>query len=168
MKKIVIPAILAATILVAGMFALMPVEKASTVHATIQGTQLQPVSKYVTTAVTTATTVIDLSSSKPFEAKITIFSSGGSALSVFTVDRITGATVTAGTVTNGVVTTAGSFTGGTTTALGTMSLTAPTQFVLNVSGGAGDVIKLRISTAGAGVSVTAAAVYLGQSGATFI
>ena len=35
MKKIVIPAILAATILVAGMFAFMPVQKASTVHTTI-------------------------------------------------------------------------------------------------------------------------------------
>lgn len=32
MKKIVIPAVLAATILVAGMFAFMPVQKASTVH----------------------------------------------------------------------------------------------------------------------------------------
>lgn len=35
MKKIVIPAILAATILVAGMFAFMPVQKASTVHTSI-------------------------------------------------------------------------------------------------------------------------------------
>ncbi len=35
MKKIVIPTILAATILVAGMFALMPVYKASAVHTTI-------------------------------------------------------------------------------------------------------------------------------------
>jgi hypothetical protein len=33
MKKIVIPAVLAATILVAGMFALMPVQKASTIHS---------------------------------------------------------------------------------------------------------------------------------------
>ncbi len=35
MKKIVIPAILAATVLVAGMFAVMPVQKASTIHTTI-------------------------------------------------------------------------------------------------------------------------------------
>ena len=35
MNKIVIPAILAATVLVAGMFALMPVQKASTVHTSI-------------------------------------------------------------------------------------------------------------------------------------
>jgi hypothetical protein len=35
MKKIVIPAILTATVLLAGMFAFMPVEKASTVHTTI-------------------------------------------------------------------------------------------------------------------------------------
>jgi len=35
MKKIVIPTILAATILVAGMFAMMPVQKAATVHTSI-------------------------------------------------------------------------------------------------------------------------------------
>lgn len=37
-KKIIIPAILAATVLVAGMFALMPVERASTVHTTVLST----------------------------------------------------------------------------------------------------------------------------------
>ena len=37
MKKLAIPAILAATVLVAGMFAFMPVQKASTVHTTILG-----------------------------------------------------------------------------------------------------------------------------------
>lgn len=36
MKAVIIPAILAATVLVAGIFAFMPVEKASTVHTTIQ------------------------------------------------------------------------------------------------------------------------------------
>jgi len=35
MKKVVIPTILAATILVAGMFAMMPVQKAATVHSSI-------------------------------------------------------------------------------------------------------------------------------------
>ncbi len=35
MNKLFIPAILAATVLVAGMFAVMPVQKASTVHSTI-------------------------------------------------------------------------------------------------------------------------------------
>ncbi len=40
MKKIVIPTILAATILVAGMFAMMPVEKASTVHSSIASSPL--------------------------------------------------------------------------------------------------------------------------------
>lgn len=38
MKKIIIPTILTATVLLAGMFAFMPVEKASTVHTTIQAT----------------------------------------------------------------------------------------------------------------------------------
>jgi hypothetical protein len=37
MKKIAIPAILAATVLIAGLFAFMPIEKASTVHSTITG-----------------------------------------------------------------------------------------------------------------------------------
>ncbi|MGH9922023.1 MAG: hypothetical protein ACRD38_04670, partial [Nitrososphaerales archaeon] len=40
MKKIVIPTILAATILVAGMFAMMPVQKASTVHSSISSSPL--------------------------------------------------------------------------------------------------------------------------------
>lgn len=49
MKKIVIPAILTATVLIAGMFAFMPIEKASTVHTTV----LAQAAK--------ATTVVDLS-----------------------------------------------------------------------------------------------------------
>ena len=40
MNKFAIPTILIATILVAGILALMPMDKASTVHATIQGSQL--------------------------------------------------------------------------------------------------------------------------------
>jgi len=39
MNKLTIPAILAATVMVAGIFAFMPVEQASTVHTTVQGTQ---------------------------------------------------------------------------------------------------------------------------------
>ena len=50
MKKLVIPAILAATVLVAGAFAFMPVEKASTVHTTI----LAGTSQIVTLAPATA------------------------------------------------------------------------------------------------------------------
>src|SRR3989338_8606613 len=38
MNKLAIPAILTATIMVAGMFAFMPVEQASTVHTTLQDT----------------------------------------------------------------------------------------------------------------------------------
>jgi len=40
MNKLFIPTILAVIVLVAGIFAFIPVEKASTVHTTIQGTQL--------------------------------------------------------------------------------------------------------------------------------
>ena len=39
MNKLTIPAILVATVMVAGAFAFMPVQQASTVHTTIQGTQ---------------------------------------------------------------------------------------------------------------------------------
>ncbi len=219
MKKIAIPAILAATVLVAGMFAVMPVQKASTVHTTILsqiataffGTTTMPtsktrvvdtasqgfngtgaqlstaffgaatipstltapagatiVSKYVTTAVTTATTVIFLGSSAPWKATVVLYSSGGTAASVFTVTRNAGATLTAGTVTSGVVTTAGATTGGTASTLGTMSLTAPTQFVVTVSGGASDSVVIAITTLGLSASVTAEAVYNGSPGATFI
>lgn len=38
MNRLVIPSILTATVLIAGIFALMPIEKASTVHTTIQAT----------------------------------------------------------------------------------------------------------------------------------
>ena len=40
MDKITIPIILAVTVLAAGIFALMPVEQATAVHTTIQGTQM--------------------------------------------------------------------------------------------------------------------------------
>jgi len=40
MNKLTIPTILVATVMVAGAFAFMPVEQATTVHTTIQGTQL--------------------------------------------------------------------------------------------------------------------------------
>ena len=44
MEKIIIPTIIAATVLLAGMFAFMPVEQATAVHTTIQGTQMTQVS----------------------------------------------------------------------------------------------------------------------------
>ena len=40
MNKFTIPTILIATVLVAGIFALMPIDKASTTHTTMQGSQL--------------------------------------------------------------------------------------------------------------------------------
>jgi len=49
MIKYTIPTILIATVLVAGIFAFMPVEKASTVHTTIQGTQINNVADQVAT-----------------------------------------------------------------------------------------------------------------------
>ena len=41
MNKLTIPTILVATVMVAGIFAFMPIEQASTVHTTIQDTQAQ-------------------------------------------------------------------------------------------------------------------------------
>ncbi len=40
MNKLTIPTILIATVMVAGIFAFMPIDKATTVHTTIQGTQM--------------------------------------------------------------------------------------------------------------------------------
>jgi len=51
MEKIIIPTIIAATVLLAGMFAFMPVEQATAVHTTIQGTQMNQVSSIAVTAV---------------------------------------------------------------------------------------------------------------------
>ena len=50
MNKLTIPAILVATVMVAGMFAFMPVQQASTVHDTIQATTTQIQSVASTTA----------------------------------------------------------------------------------------------------------------------
>ncbi len=49
MNKLVIPSILTVTILIAGIFALMPMDKASTVHTTVQGTQINEVANQVAT-----------------------------------------------------------------------------------------------------------------------
>jgi len=49
MNKLVIPVMLSSIIFVAGIFAFMPVEKASTVHTTIQGTQINNVANQVAT-----------------------------------------------------------------------------------------------------------------------
>lgn len=51
MKKILVPAILAAIVLVAGMFAVMPVEKASTVHTSIGSVILKSATSASTAAV---------------------------------------------------------------------------------------------------------------------
>jgi len=56
MNKLTIPVILAATVMVAGIFAFMPVEQASTVHETIQNTQ----------ATVTADQVITIDLDAPF------------------------------------------------------------------------------------------------------
>lgn len=57
MNKIIIPSILTATILIAGMFALMPVDKASTVHTTIISNRLVQTT-YGLSGVTAASIVV--------------------------------------------------------------------------------------------------------------
>lgn len=58
MKNLVIPAILAATVLVAGMFAYMPIEKASTVHSTILTKQINASSGDDTSNAAAAVTIV--------------------------------------------------------------------------------------------------------------
>lgn len=54
MKKVVIPAILAATVLIAGIFALMPIQKASTIHSSFGGLANTAVNNAMTTTVVPA------------------------------------------------------------------------------------------------------------------
>ena len=54
MNKAILPSILAATILTAGLFAFAPIEKASTVHGTIQGNQLNQIVITTSTDLTTS------------------------------------------------------------------------------------------------------------------
>jgi len=56
MNKLTIPAILVATVMVAGIFAFMPVQQASTVHTTIGTLQVVPCAKSMTGGDTTDTT----------------------------------------------------------------------------------------------------------------
>ena len=58
MNKLAIPAILVATVMVAGIFAFMPVEQASTVHTTIQDTTANLL-ELTATGVTPATAATD-------------------------------------------------------------------------------------------------------------
>jgi len=69
MNKLTIPAILAATVLVAGIFAFMPVEQASTVHDTIIGENTQIISVDSTAAdfAYTDNDELRISSSEPYQ-----------------------------------------------------------------------------------------------------
>jgi len=69
LNKIVIPAILAATVLIAGMFAFVPVERASTVHTTIQAA-LQGSSAQTDTIVKATTDVPNVSGTVLLEIKV--------------------------------------------------------------------------------------------------
>ena len=66
MNKLTIPTILVATVMVAGIFAFMPVEQASTVHTTIQDTQLTFKTTTDTQATVTAGQIITIDLDAPF------------------------------------------------------------------------------------------------------
>jgi len=76
MNRLTIPAILAATVLVAGIFAFMPIEQASTVHTTIQASTSQLLS--LTASPTPQTGTGDVATwtiNQPFEV-VSIFATG--------------------------------------------------------------------------------------------
>ena len=73
MKKFAIPAILVATVMVAGMFAFMPIEQATTVHTTVQATSAQTDTVVQTSAAipnAAGTTLIDISVDQDFTVEI--------------------------------------------------------------------------------------------------
>ena len=66
MNKLTIPTILMATVMIAGIFAFMPVDNASAVHTTIQGTQFTNVDIF---SATSAAAGIDCDSDQDFIVK---------------------------------------------------------------------------------------------------
>lgn len=71
MNKILLPSILAITILVAGIFALAPIEKASTVHTQLQATTAQTDTIVrTTTAGTVVTDLLDIEVDQDFTTEI--------------------------------------------------------------------------------------------------
>jgi len=88
MNKIIIPSILVATVLIAGAFALMPVEKASTVHTTI-ATNVDQADRYMVFQVMTGTTAAAIDDTVLIPAKT------GQKLDVaISVNQIDGTVVT--------------------------------------------------------------------------
>jgi len=103
-KKLAIPAILAATVLIAGIFAFMPVEKASTVHDTIlaSGMQFRTDSDTCTSIGTANDCLITISSDKDYlVVDIVIDMSNWDLVDSVNVDnfRVGGVVLLAGTVT---------------------------------------------------------------------
>jgi len=101
MNKFAIPTILVATVMVAGMFAFMPVEQASTVHGTISGG--------TSTGETTANTNIETTQTQISEvvrgSQVTLTGSGSDdTVTIFTAAQMPGAgiiTITTVTSTGG-------------------------------------------------------------------
>jgi len=97
MNKFTIPTILAVTVLVAGIFAFMPIEQASTVHTTIQASTAQLLSLTASpTPQTAATDVATWTINQPFEV-VSIFAtgSGDANLDALTLDVTTNLVATA-------------------------------------------------------------------------
>ena len=73
MNKIVIPAILAAIVMIAGIFTFMPIEQATTVHTTIQATSAQTDTVVITSAAIpnqAGSNLIDISVNQDFTVEI--------------------------------------------------------------------------------------------------
>lgn len=78
MIKYTLPIMLVATVLVAGIFAFVPINEASTVHTTIQNSQLQ-IKTTTDTAAAAAGTVVTIDLDAPFELLQISFECTGSA-----------------------------------------------------------------------------------------
>ena len=96
MKKIVIPTILTATILLAGMFAFMPVQKASTIHSSLFGSQV--IRGHSDNLSLAASDTIVATSNADFTVCYVINNATGGGLSVVLLDGTFSDTLTVATV----------------------------------------------------------------------
>ena len=89
MNKIAIPAILVATVMVAGMFAFAPVEQASTVHTTVSSDIIVFTETLTLDAANTDNDTLDLTCNQPFAVLAILFPDGAdTADSLFGIDGV--------------------------------------------------------------------------------
>lgn len=101
-KNVLIPAILAATVLIAGIFALMPVDKAQTVHSTILSTGVVQAVANTKSQVNAAATTYTWTSTAPIRIvgfKVVEGASAAHTTSVITIATMDGAAIATAAVT---------------------------------------------------------------------